>query len=194
MGAVPAQMRDHERQAARFASDQRPQARGQAACRSDRRSDGACLSQARLCHRRSSGPVAGYRRRASFMARPPSPRRLHWPRRNDSAAAVARPIRRRWSCAAMVRARCSCNMSCRRSSRRINMFFGWAAVGRIKIVQKPLKRLPQRAIPALAQPERNGGGGAEGAAQRASTRLPCVPRSTGSAVQLSPNAANEPRF
>ncbi|WP_319772911.1 DciA family protein [Breoghania sp.] len=74
------------------------------------------------------------------------PEALHWPRRRDGASdAVPEP--------ATLVIRCDgpsalfLQHELPQMIQRINMFFGWAAVGRIKIVQRPLKRQPERAIP-----------------------------------------------
>ncbi|MEI2386490.1 DciA family protein [Breoghania sp. JC706] len=76
------------------------------------------------------------------------PEALHWPRRNDGGGGGTPDP-------ATLVVRCDgpsalfLQHELPQVIQRINMFFGWAAVGRIKIVQKPLKRLPQRAIPRL---------------------------------------------
>ncbi|WP_321342543.1 DciA family protein [Breoghania sp.] len=74
------------------------------------------------------------------------PEALHWPRRRDGGGeALPEP--------ATLVIRCDgpsalfLQHELPQIIQRINMFFGWAAVGRIKIVQRPLKRQPERAIP-----------------------------------------------
>ena len=76
------------------------------------------------------------------------PEALHWPRRRDGAGdAPPDP--------ATLVVRCDgpsalfLQHELPQVIQRINMFFGWAAVGRIKIVQKPLTPRPQREIPRL---------------------------------------------
>ncbi|PTW62234.1 hypothetical protein C8N35_101272 [Breoghania corrubedonensis] len=75
------------------------------------------------------------------------PEALHWPRRQDGGSGIPEP--------ATLVVRCDgpsalfLQHELPQVMQRINTFFGWAAVGRIKIVQKPLKHLPQRATPTL---------------------------------------------
>lgn len=72
------------------------------------------------------------------------PESLHWPRRPDGGEATPDP--------ATLVVRCDgpsalfLQHELPQIIQRINMFFGWAAVGRIKIVQKPLNR-PRHAAP-----------------------------------------------
>ncbi|MDJ0930296.1 DciA family protein [Breoghania sp.] len=75
------------------------------------------------------------------------PEALHWPRRHEGADEAPEP--------ATLVVRCDgpsalfLQHELPQVIQRINMFFGWAAIGRIKIVQKPLKRPKRWEIPTL---------------------------------------------